>query len=104
MEAAPRPPQNGGDRADRVAQNLACRKPQQRKAAGSKRVIPPGVSRRNRGCVVRPPVNLDHQASIAAEKVDYIRVDRVLTTKFQPAWPLTQLLPEQCFRRGHLAA
>ncbi len=62
------------------------------------------VARRPSGAIMRFAVDLDHQSGFAGKEVHDIGTDRMLAPELRAGPAATQLLPEQYFRRGQVAA
>ena len=67
-------------------------------ATSSEPCIPPFIALRSFSKIVAAAVDFDNQASRMTIKVRNIDTRRMLPSKFQIGWSLSQLLPQQDFR------
>ena len=86
-----------------VLQDIHCRNTKRRDARRTQPLIPLSVAGRTIATRVSFPVNLDCQAGIRAEEVEYVRSRRMLPPELETVRALAKHLPENDFRQGHRA-
>ena len=86
-----------------IPQHLGRRNPQRSDALFHDPRVAPYVTRRPRSTVVRLPIHLDAKLGGVAIEVERVGPRRMLLAPMEARLPPPKLLPQQNFRKAHLA-